>query len=101
MKKFYIIMLCLATLCPLTASAAWDTEEGGIETEMEALQLTINGSQVRVCGGAGLQLEIYDLAGIRVGIVKIDTDEKTFQLHLQRGCYFVKIGKIVRKVSIR
>ncbi len=100
MNKLYIILLCMFTLTPLSVAAA-DMEDGGVETELEALQLTVNGTQVRVCGGAGQQLEIYDLAGIRVSIIKIDSDDKTFQLHMQRGCYFVKIGKLVRKVSIR
>lgn len=100
MNKLYIILLCMFTLTPLSVAAV-DMEDGGVEAELEALQLTVNGTQVRVCGGAGQQLEIYDLAGIRVSTIKIDSDDKTFQLHLQRGCYFVKIGKLVRKVSIR
>ena len=101
MKKLYIIFLCLVMLCPLSVQAAWTGEEAGVEAELEAVQLTVNGSQVRVCNAAGQQLEIFDLAGTRVGIVKIDSEDKTLQLHLQRGYYFVKIGKIVRKVFIR
>ena len=100
MNKLYVLLLCLFTLSPV-AVAAGETGDGGVAAELESLQLTVSGSQVRVCGGAGQQLEIFDLAGIRVSTIKIDSDEKTFQLHLQRGCYFVKIGKIVRKVSIR
>lgn len=101
MNRLYIILLGLATLFPLSVHAAWDKEDSGVEAELEAVQLIISGSQVRVCNAAGQQLEIYDLAGMRVSTIKIDSDDKTFQLHLQRGYYFVKIGKIVRKVSIR
>ena len=101
MKKLYLILLLLVTLCPLSVQAAWSGDEGGVEAELEAVQLTVSGSQVRICNAAGQQLEIYDLAGMRVKTIKIDSDDKTFHLNLQRGCYFVKIGKIVRKVSIR
>lgn len=101
MKKLYIILLFLVTVCPCSVQAAEVWEEGGVEAELEAVQLTISGAQIRVCNAAGQQLEIYDLSGVRVGTVKIDSDDKTFQLHLQRGYYFVKLGKIVRKVSIR
>lgn len=101
MKKIYIILALLTTLSPLPLLAAEDGDDGSVEAEMSAVQLSVSGSQVRVGGAAGQTLEIYDLAGMRVAAVKIDTDDKTLQLHLQRGCYFIKIGKLVRKIAIR
>ena len=46
-------------------------------------------------------LAIYDLAGVRVVYFKIDSAEKHFDLGLPKGCYIVKVGKVVRKIAVR
>ena len=33
--------------------------------------------------------------------VKVDSSEKSYPLNLPKGCYIVKVGKVVRKISIR
>ena len=45
-------------------------------------------------------MQIYNVAGVRVMTVKIDSSDKTYNLNLPKGCYIVKVGKIVRKISI-
>ena len=45
-------------------------------------------------------MEIFNITGIKVTTLKIDSNDKTFNLNLNRGCYIVKIGKISRKISI-
>ena len=102
MKKIYIILALLATVFPVCSWAMEEVDNNLIEAELTpAVQLTVSGSQVRVTGATGKTLEIYDLAGVRVGTIKIDSEDKTLHLNLQRGCYFLKVGKVVRKVSIR
>ena len=33
--------------------------------------------------------------------IKVDGYEKSYTLNLPKGCYIVKIGKTVRKITIR
>ena len=32
--------------------------------------------------------------------VRIDTNDKTMQLHLGRGCYLIKVGNVTRKITL-
>ena len=51
---------------------------------------------------AAAALETIDnLAGMRVAYLKIDSAEKHFDLGLPKGCYIVKVGKMVRKIAVR
>ena len=46
-------------------------------------------------------LYIYNVAGVRVMSFKVEGPDKRYELNLQKGCYIVKVGKVVRKISIR
>ena len=76
-------------------------DQDGVETEVGGISIAINGSQLHVAKAAGQTLEIYNLAGVRVTMVRIDSEDKTLSLNLKKGCYMLKIGKFVRKISIR
>ena len=84
---------------PLTsrANAALET----IDNDFQNVVISVTESTIHVSGGAGQMLAIYDLAGVRVVYFKIDSAEKHFDLGLPKGCYIVKVGKVVRKIAIR
>ncbi len=102
MKKYYLLLLFATTLTttPLCATEL-DEFDSVTEIEISSVTITVNGSQVHITGAEGQTLEVYNVAGVRVANVKIDSDEKTLNLNLAKGCYILKIGKVVRKVSIR
>ena len=99
-RKLQIIALCLL-LAGAPISLMAETERDEIETELTAESLSVNGNKVHVTGAEGMTLEIYNLTGVKVGTIRIDTNDKVLNLNLQRGCYILKVGKIVRKISIR
>lgn len=76
-------------------------DQDGIEAEVGGITIALNGKQLHVAKAAGQTLEIYNLAGVRVTTIRIDSEEKTVDLNLKKGCYMLKIGKFVRKISIR
>ena len=84
---------------PLTsrANAALET----IDNDFQNVVISVTESTIHVSGGAGQMLAIYDLAGVRVVYFKIDSAEKHFDLGLPKGCYVVKVGKMVRKIAVR
>ena len=84
---------------PLTsrANAALET----IDNDFQNVVISVTESTIHVSGGAGQMLAIYDLAGVRVVYFKIDSAEKQFDLGLPKGCYIVKVGKVVRKIAVR
>ena len=92
-KKLQIIALSLLLIgAPISLMA--QSERDDIETEMSAVTLSVNGSK-------GETLEVYNLTGVKVATIRIDSNDKTLSLNLQRGCYILKVGKVVRKISIR
>ncbi len=102
MKKYYLISLLMFSLAAAPVAASeFDEFDDITEVETSGVTIAISGSQVHVCGASGQTLEVYNVAGVRVGSYKIDGDDKTLTLNLTKGCYILKIGKVVRKVSIR
>ncbi|MBP5514911.1 MAG: T9SS type A sorting domain-containing protein [Bacteroidaceae bacterium] len=99
-KKLQIIALSLLLIgAPISLMAQSERED--IETEMSAVTLSVNGSKVHITGAEGETLEVYNLTGVKVATIRIDSNDKTLSLNLQRGCYIMKVGKVVRKISIR
>ncbi len=84
----------------LGVMAQGDGEE--LETELQSVTLSVNGEKVYVSGAEGMVLEIYNLTGVKVATYRIDSDSKQLSLgNLQKGYYILKVGNVVRKVSIR
>ena len=99
MKKLLIITLAMLLMgvSPVVASEFQDDPE----TEMTGVNMSIRGSQVRVQNADGMTLEVYNLTGVRVSQIRIDSSDKQISLNLTHGCYILKVGKVVRKVTIR
>ncbi len=77
-------------------------EPDDVETEMQAVALTVSGTHVNVSGADGLVMEVYNLTGIKVATFRIDSDSKQLSLAgLPGGYYILKVGTTVRKVSIK
>ncbi len=73
-----------------------------VDIESEAITISVSGESVlRVTGAAGQTLHIYNVTGVRVMSIKVDGSDKSYNLNLTRGCYIVKVGNVVRKISIR
>ena len=102
MKKIFIISLTLAMLfSPISVLAEYEYERENIEVSASGISLSINGGNVHIIGANGEMMEVFNLTGTRVASFRIDSNDKTFALNLPKGCYLVKVGKIVRKISVQ
>jgi hypothetical protein len=72
-----------------------------IDNDFENITISVSESTLHVAGANGMVLDIYNLAGVRVLSFKVEGADKHYELNLPKGCYIVKIGKVVRKVSIQ
>lgn len=77
--------------------AAMEISNGGFND----VSIFFDGSNLRVTNASGQNLYIYSITGVRVMGIKVDGDDKIFKLNLQRGCYIVKVGNVVRKISVK
>ena len=72
-----------------------------LENEPQTITINVRESAVQIAGANGETLYIYNVAGVRIKSIKIDGDDKRFELNLPKGCYILKVGKTVRKISVR
>ena len=63
--------------------------------------IAVEGHIVTVSGAQGKTLQVVSLTGRLVAEYEIDAPVQRLELNLSKGCYVLKVGKIVRKVSIR
>lgn len=105
MKKYIPILILALVVAAMPARAAEPAEseaqEMALDIETATVNIIVNGRQVRVTNAEGEELEVYNLTGTCVATVHIDSEDKTVNLNLPKGCYILKVGKIARKVSIR
>lgn len=93
----FIVILSLPTYsAPLPVTGLDATEVG---TNPISVVLSSQ-SELRITGAAGEVLSVYNVAGVRVLAVRLDSQDKTVTLNLARGCYIVKVGNVVRKISL-
>ena len=85
---------------PQTAKAASAIEIIDNETQQVGISISSEGV-LHVTGASGQTLYIYNVTGVRVMSVKVDGADKNYNLNLPKGCYIVKVGKTVRKISFR
>ncbi len=73
-----------------------------IESEMQAVEFTVSNSNVHIKNAANKVLEVYNLAGVKVSTIRIDSEDKNVELgNLPKGCYILKIDKTARKICIK
>ncbi|MCH5311952.1 MAG: T9SS type A sorting domain-containing protein [Prevotella sp.] len=102
--RLYIISAMLCSLCLVqTANATailsdpimnFMPDDTNIRMEMEQNAVSVYGAQ-------GQMLEVVSITGKQVLRVKIDSASQRIELNVPKGCYILKIGSVVRKVSIR
>ena len=72
-----------------------------VENDFQTIAVSINESTLHVTGANGQTLYIYNVAGVRVMSIKVEGADKYYELNLPKGCYIVKVGKVVRKISLK
>ncbi|WP_321436344.1 T9SS type A sorting domain-containing protein [uncultured Bacteroides sp.] len=103
MKRFTLFLLLIFSLLSCIAGYAQEGRRSQpVENEQTSVTLTVTGNNVRVQNAApGSLLEVYNVLGLRVTSIKIDSIDKTITLNIPKGWYILKIENIARKVAIK
>ena len=86
---------------PQVTKAETSIEIVDMEADFQNISISINDNILHVTGANGQVLHIYNVAGVRVMSIKVEGQDKRIELNLPKGCYIVKIDKVVRKISIK
>lgn len=101
--KLLRLLLLLAGLSSLQLHAAEQPEEPSTINNapmQEEVSLSLRGRELRVINGEGKTLDIYNVTGIKVTSLRIDSPDKTLMLSMERGIYIIKIGKTARRINV-
>lgn len=102
--KFYIISALLCTVClvqPANASVILSDPIMNFMPDDTNIRMEMEQNAVSVYGAQGQTLEVVSITGKHVMRVRIDNASQRIELNVPKGCYILKIGSVVRKVSIR
>ena len=55
---------------------------------------------VTIVGAAGKTMEVVSLTGKPMMTITIESQSQRVELNFPKGCYIVKVGNVVRKVSV-
>lgn len=106
MKKHLLgltLMAAMLFMIPASVQAS-QVETIGVEQDDDTrndIQITVNKSVVRVVGAEGQVMEVISLTGRHVMSVRIESPAQKVELtNIPKGCYIIKVGKVVRKIVI-
>lgn len=98
-----ILQLILATLIILSLPAqshAYAVADV-IESDLQEITITLTASRLHVTNAYCETLQIFNVAGMCVMSIKVDSPDRHYDLSLPKGCYIVKVGTYVRKISVK
>lgn len=96
-------IICLTVAC-LQASPMMMEMAMGVAEQVEperAISIDVEGNKVDVKGASGMLLEVVSITGRQVASYKIEGPAQQVELNVPKGCYILKIGKVVRKITVR
>ena len=96
--KIYFLTL-FAMVSPCVSGTIVNTNLNEIPKSNEA-EISFSQNILHITGGVGQVVYIYNVTGVCVMSMRVDSNDKRFDLNLHRGCYIVKVGKTVRKISV-
>lgn len=99
-KVRYILLWAVLLLATPRMVMAQTEKDGGIESETTGIVMEIKGAHVYISNAENKQLEIYNITGVCIETHRIETNDVNIRLSLPRGYYLLKVGKVVRKISI-
>ena len=71
-----------------------------VEQVEQSVNIVFYNGVLHVSGANGQTLQIYNVTGVRIMSFRVEGNDKRYELSLPKGCYIVKVGKVVRKISI-
>lgn len=94
-----VLSLMMLVAVPATVSAATAIEI--IDNEIQTISVSVSESVLHVTGANGEVLHIYNVTGMKLMSVRVEGQDKKIEINLPKGCYIVKVGKVVRKIYIK
>lgn len=100
-KNILIFSMASILISAIPAMSHAETAIEIIDNDYQSVTISVQESVLHVTGANGQVLQIYNVAGVMVKSIKVEGNDRRYELNLSKGCYIVKVGKTVRKISIK
>lgn len=103
-RKSILVLSAVAIMAAATPAKAMTMVAAmGVAEQVDeaAPTISVDANIVSVAGASGMTLEVVSLTGRAVATYKIDGPAQRIELNLPKGCYILKVGKVVRKITVR
>lgn len=100
-NKILALIFAVAIGVAVPVNAVADTSIEIIDNDVQAINVAVNESTIHVTGANGMVMHVYNVTGMKLMSVKIEGQDKKVEINLPKGCYIVKVGKVVRKIYIK
>lgn len=97
----YTFILFTLLAVPTVGVVAMESAIIEFYTDFNDPTINVQGTTVTVNGAQGEQLQVVSLTGKSIMTVRIESSSQRIELNVPKGCYILKVGKVVRKVTIR
>jgi len=100
-KSFSLVLLLFILIAPISAQKG-EKATAPVAQETPAVSIFMKGNTLQLQNvTVGEKVEILSIVGVRVFQKKIESTNQDYELDLPKGYYIVKIGTIVRKISVK
>lgn len=86
---------------PITATSLFLDPAPAAQVDGQSITISVEGKTVIVTGAQGKVLQVISLTGNILESYNIESPNERVNLNLTKGCYILKVDKVVRKVSIQ
>ena len=93
-------MAFFSAFLPLSAMASSPDIALAAEQVDDQPEVSLQGQTVCVTGAQGSDLIVVSLTGRQLMKVRIESAAQHIELNIPRGCYILKVGKVVRKIQV-
>ena len=103
MTRQLLISIFAGLLTATTPLAAWAAEMdfAAVAEQIDnQVGISVSGQTAYVTGAQGETLEVVSLTGRLVMSAKIESPNQRVELNIPKGCYILKVGKVVRKIQV-
>ena len=101
MKRILYAAVSMVLLMGVPQNASAASSIVIIDNDIATISISVSESTLHITGASGLVLAIYNVAGVHVQSFRVEGSDRLYELNLPKGCYIVKVGKVVRKISIK
>mgnify|MGYP006988987464 CR=1 FL=1 len=101
-KRILITLMLVSAMCfapSMLTEASARVELSDIDTQ--PIVVSQSGSSIIVTGAMNKTLYVYNIIGIQIQTIRIDSPEKKIDLSsLKKGIYPIKVGNVTKKIRL-